>query len=273
MRKIGLILFLLVDTAFSEEIQSDLLKDKIERARICIAGLDFECASIELSACRDMMENEGLETKVLIYRMSAEVALALKDFESAEKFLRLLLELNPEFTPQKGQWPPTWLEILKKAQDSVPDRMPPKVLLEEVEGKEGEMLEIRVRTEDRSGVGGVKCHIKGKGDFDLLTKDGKLWTVTIPKEFVSKPYLEVWLEAYDQLGNGPTMVGDEQSPIKIKVRGNREDAKSMLSNWWFWGVMSLAIIGGSVGAYYLLREGGNSSGKGIIEVRIEWPSH
>jgi hypothetical protein len=51
--------------------------------------------------------------------------------------------------------------------------------------------------------------------IDLVRKTGKLWSATIPAPEESIDY---WLEAYDELGNGPAREGGPDQPFHITVK-------------------------------------------------------
>jgi hypothetical protein len=242
-----------------------------------MAALDFACAASELDLAREAMTASPIPVKATVYRLSAEVAFSQDRQREAEAHLRSLLEVVPDFAPAKGAWPPSWVSTLERIRSAMPDRLPPRIFFEPPAGRPGEPVSISVRTEDRSGVGGVSCHVLGRRPLtlQLVTADGQNWTGNIPGPLVEQPAVLLWIEATDLANNGPATAGDRDHPLRIPVTPAPRVSTPLTSRWWFWTAIGAAAAGAGLGTYFGLAAGRGGSGheKGGVKVEVGWPKY
>ena len=102
------------------------------------------------------------------------------------------------------------------------DTVPPKITHAEVEAAVvGEDLEIVAEIEDESGVFDptVLYRVGDTGEFlraSMTQKDSVTYVATIPGAFVTDN-LGYFIEAYDEMGNGPARFGDAEFPITVTI--------------------------------------------------------
>ena len=90
--------------------------------------------------------------------------------------------------------------------------------VKEHDGKTPIVIEAKI-DDDKSGVFEPTLLVRaaGTGHFQRISmtlKAGDVYTATIPAELLDGD-IEYLLEAFDQTGNGPTRIGDENAPMKI----------------------------------------------------------
>ena len=248
---------------------------RLERARVCSAALDFDCAARELEALR--LEDLTPEDRVEALRLHAETCLALNRLDEAERHLLSLLEIRPDWSPQAGSWPPKWLDVLEKARRLAPDRLPPVIRGVEVsDAVEGEPVEFRVFIEDPSGVGGATLSVlPGAPPIRLKTTDGRTWVGVVPGEWVRAPALAYSIEAVDTLGNGPVRVGSEEAR-EIPVAARPAAPTPVVRRAWFWAAIAAgaALVGTGIYFWTRSRDASTAAGSGRGDLRVEgiWPT-
>ena len=236
--------------------------ERLVRARLCMAALDYDCAREELALARAAADELGGAERQEALRMSAETALALELPREAERHLVDLLAVAPDFAPPPGAWPPAWREALDRARSLVPDTRPPRLVVEAPARVEvGREAAFRVQAEDRSGVAGVALLVRlpagagtGAVRFAMTTTDGRTWLGRVPAELVHGDALAVWIEASDRVGNGPARWGSPEAPQRLPVVRPLPEPTPLLETWWLWtaiGVGAAVVAGVAVGAYYL----------------------
>jgi hypothetical protein len=258
-RAIILCAFLLVTVgAAPAEPAPHTASERLQRAEVCMAALDFDCARRELEAAAPGIDTLSKSRHHL--RLVAEVALAQERPKDADSALDALLELAPDFAPQTGTWPDAWLAALDRAHKRAPDRSPPTLVVQApTAAMDGQVIEISAETEDRSGVGRVMLYVaRTHGDalsFALGTTDGRHWRVKLDASLVRAPAVEFWVEAFDQHGNGPTRWGAPETPksIVISLPEIAEEA-AFYETWWFWTAVGVGVVAGGVGLALALRE-------------------
>src|SRR5262249_38800294 len=102
--------------------------------------------------------------------------------------------------------------------------------------KKGKPLTLTAKAADPSGVFGPVVYLRKKGmpatDYVALkmgaSKTGTPgdYTVEIPAQLISVESLEYYIEAWDNLGNGPARSGTPENPHQLKVE---EDKKVILA--------------------------------------------
>jgi hypothetical protein len=165
------------------------------------------------------------------------------------------------------------------------DVTPPRVLHEIVRTASlGNNIDILVRFEDQSQIFEPKLYFRRVGEdlfnaIDLIVRGNGTWVGTIPGSVVTRD-LEYFLEAFDVFGNGPSWHGTQEHPhfIKVLQQGAAEPPKqihtersgmgqaaepmatqalptpvvevhseSVVTKWWFWTIVVVAVGGISVG--------------------------
>jgi len=243
-------------------------QERLERARVCHAALDFECAEKELAAIPLDALPEGERVEAL--RLHAEACLALGREEEAVGHIVAILGLRPSFSPA---WPPTWTRVFERARGLVPDRLPPVIKAVEVgKAMEGKPLEVRAYVEDPSGVSTVSLVVPGRPPLQLKSEDGHLWVGTVPAEWVKPPDLAYMVEAFDAAGNGPARLFSPANPKKVPVAPREVP---LVRRPWFWGAIAAGAVAVGTGIYFLVRKEGTApatgSGRGDVRVEVQWP--
>ena len=229
---------------------------RIDRARVCMAALDYGCAETELSAARQALAALPLDQKRTVPRLSAETALAANREPDARAHLQQLLKADPRFRPSATEWPAPWRSLLEELRAALPDTEPPRLEVRlPVVASAGEPVTITVIATDKSGVGGVTLFV-GDMRAPMTTTDGRHWTATIVAGHVRAPELLLWVEAVDQQGNGPARWGSAEAPKTLAVDAPPQE-ESVATRWWFWTTIGgVALLGAAAGvtAWALTRD-------------------
>ncbi len=206
----------------------------LQRARVCWAALDPDCAMAALIEVRAAITELGPADRHEAWRLSAEVALA--QGADAQPYLAALLELDPAFAPR---WSEAWLAALEVARKAAPDRLPPTVRVElPTTVRPKSTAEITVFADDPSGIQGCDVTVDGQRTA-LLSADGLTFRGTLPK--ARAPGLLVIVEVEDRAGN----VARSEHPITVTTPPSR--ATPVVETWWFWTVVGVVVVGGAVG--------------------------
>ena len=158
----------------------------------------------------------------------------------------------------------------------------------------GEPVKIEAQIEDPDGVFAPAVYVRPKGAPRFvnlrMTRTSTGFEALIPAKSVVED-LEYFVEAFDQLGNGPAQQGSPQRPLLIRVRPPRvgatvlprlsnraerevpviattaaDDDDSVFGKWWFWTIVGLAAAGAVAGTAIALT-GGDDASMVTIDVR------
>lgn len=242
---------------------------RLVRARVCYAALDFTCTETELASARAEAETLSPPERLELWRLSAETALATD--QPAEAYLKELLREDPDFAPPEGAWGPAWREALEAARAALPDTAAPELTVEvPLPLAPNVAVEIVVQATDPSGVGRVSLVLPDAGPeplrVALVTADGKAWRGTVPAEAVTLPALTLWVEAWDLRGNGPGRWGSPEAPRSVPVMAPVEEDEGFdaASAWWLWTSIGAVVAAGvGVSLYFALSEGGGGPSTGV----------
>lgn len=102
------------------------------------------------------------------------------------------------------------------------DRKPPKLRHDPIsKAQKGQAIEVQVSITDRSGVFDPTLYYRTTGSTDYLratlVKSTEKYVATIPAAAANGD-VEYFVEAYDELGNGPARVGSPDKPLVIKLK-------------------------------------------------------
>lgn len=156
---------------------------------------------------------------------------------------------------------------------------------------EGQAVPIRARIEDSGEIFAPSVYVRqvGATDFDNIAMRKVLdaYEAIVPAEQVDKN-LEYFIEAFDEMGNGPTREGSPESPLLIKVYDPadgpptavgvtpdiptkvvpppppppnlvtpqpepEDDDDSIVGTWWFWTIVGVVAAGAATGVVLATR--------------------
>lgn len=262
----------------------------IDRARSCLAALDFACAEAELAAARDDVAGLPDDVKVQLLALSAQTALATGRQADGARHLRALLDLAPAFEPAPGAWPASWHAELARAREAMPDRAAPDVELERpADATAGSPCRVTARVSDRSGVGEVALVVAREAGGEpvrvpMTTTDGRTWSAEVPAPVLLPPGIAFAVEAFDLKGNGPARAPAGGGLARVPVRPAPPPPPPppppkppLVRQWWLWTIVGGVVVAGAATTAYFLwpRDSGNGSsapGPGHVNVGFEWSS-
>ncbi|MFO0747507.1 MAG: hypothetical protein U1F43_17850 [Myxococcota bacterium] len=239
----------------------------LERARLCWAAVDADCAEAALVEVRKALDQLPAAEAQDALRLSAEVALSSDRPADARSHIQAALERDPRWAPA---WPPAWLAVVDEVRKILPDRLPPELepdLPPTATPKKA--LRVFVHARDPSGVASVTV-TAGADTFVCLTADGELWQVELPREMVKMPDLSLTIVAVDRAGNAATLT--RVVPVALPPKPP-EVATPVTSRWWFWVAVGAGVAAVTTGV--VLLAGGGSAGpatskEGVIAVDVEF---
>lgn len=156
---------------------------------------------------------------------------------------------------------------------------------------EGQALIIRARIEDPSGVFAPSVYIRVEGmdasyvAIAMRAVDGEpgVFEAVVPAARLQGD-LSYFVEAFDELGNGPARVGAPEAPLEVAVvpeaalpkprrppggwtsggtdvraatpTPEDDDDGGVLGSWWFWTLVGAAVVGGAAAGVVALSDGG-----------------
>lgn len=266
------VLLLLGRGAHAAPPPAEDLRAELDRARVCWAALDPECAESALQSVRAHLADLPPEQQIEALRLSAEVALSSEQAIEAHDHLLALLALDPRFAPPA--WPGPWLEALARARAAAPDRLPPELTVTvpaEVRPKTN--VAIEVRAHDPGGVARCELVLADGTRVPLLSADGVVFRGELPKARVRAPELLVHIEASDRAGNlarWPTVAAH-----RIAVTAPIVKDPPLTSRWWFWTAIGAVVIGGTIGLVVALDGAAGAAGESVrqgdILLVLEFP--
>lgn len=187
------------------------------------------------------------------------------------------------------------------------DVTPPLISHTQVgEVPENQAFLVRATIEDDSAVFAPAVYVRQSGTDDFVSlamaaKGGGLFVATVPQEMVSG-ILEYFIEAFDELGNGPSRSGTPSAPFRVRtfdpnaapppavttlpppsdpepssagtlVTAPSEDddeGGTVFGEWWFWTLVGVAVAGGAAAAVIAVSD--SSSGTAQLQVTGPDPS-
>ena len=145
----------------------------------------------------------------------------------------------------------------------------------------GQELRIRATITDESGIFAPTLYVRAVGQEDFITiemtKAGKNFEARVPGEQMGGD-IEYFIEAFDELGNGPAREGSPEAPLLVPVFDPSllpptlgdpltaqvsEDERPLTEKWWFWALVGVGVAAGVTTAIILA-----SSGGGVDEVNV-----
>ncbi len=227
---------------------------RIERTQICLAQLDYDCATRELDAAQQHLAAMPTELQVAYLRLRAEVAMG--SGRPADRQLRALLERAPAFDGTAYGWHKLWRVHLERVRAGMPDRRAPRLkAVVPAAVVAGQPARVVVVVMDRSLVTWV--HLFTRSVDDTLhtvemkpLSDGR-YEATIEGAWVAPPQVAYWAEAYDEHGNGPGRLGHRGAPLTLPVAPRpvppvappRAEAATRGVPWWGWALIGVGIAG------------------------------
>ena len=191
------------------------------------------------------------------------------------------------------------------------DLQPPIMTHEPLaEAPRGRPVVIRARIEDESPVFAPALFLRPVGAPEYvavrMTPTGEgVFEARIPASEVQND-IEYFLEAFDNLGNGPARVGSPRAPLRIRLvepevpvpsptppvkpkpepppppvpvvsaqsvspaRAERSVAPDLLEEWWFWALIGTAVVGGATATVLALS--GSDEPRDFLTVEVTGPN-
>lgn len=219
-----------------------------------------------------LVEKRGLPSPTVrdAYLYLGFVQIAFGDNEAALASFEQALELDLEVSVPRVS--PKIEALLAQARQRVRQRRramdhdPPTLDHRAVaRGRYGVPILVRVEARDQTGIKRVVLNYRQAGGrgFSTVTMERETsgaFVATIPGLVVARPGLEYFLEAWDELNNGPGLKGSSQAPIRITVEGGplaqRAAEPRWYERWYVWaGLAGVVAAAGAVAAtVYLTRE-------------------
>jgi len=149
-----------------------------------------------------------------------------------------------------------------RALDHDPPRLRHKLV---AKAKYGAPLSLIAHASDASSIKSVTLNYRiignrGYSSVKMESQRGGSFVGSIPSMTVMRPGVEYYIEAWDELGNGPGLKGSLRAPIRVKVLGGPlrsaptpAVAKAWYKKWWVWATVAtvVAAAGGvSAGLYF-----------------------
>ncbi len=174
------------------------------------------------------------------------------------------------------------------------DTQPPKITHTPVtRAPQRQSITIRAKIEDKSAIFAPSLLVRAKGakEFETieLKKVGEFYEATVPADQVSGE-LEYVIEAFDEIGNGPSRAGSPEQPLRITtfdpateaplpsivptppppdVVGTpppeQESDGNVAKKWWFWVLIGAAAAGGATAV--ILATSGSTPQEIDVDVR------
>lgn len=250
----------------------------VQQGQEQIDELRFEEALQTLSAALVRPGNTRSD-QATIYRLLAYTYLALERETEAEGAYRLLLALEPEYTPG-GDVAPRFRDFFERARqqwetDGRPGIPPPAPVnirhRSPAQAEIGQSIELSATLEDPSERVRSLVLAFRRGTSDVFQRQqtaqqGETYIATLPGDAVAPPLVEYYFEALDATGLPIASRGDVAAPLRIAVP---EESFNLLEQWWFW-VGAVALVAGGVTLTILLvtqEDAQQTPGTFVISVR------
>ncbi|MFT7623317.1 MAG: hypothetical protein ACI9WU_002500 [Myxococcota bacterium] len=222
---------------------------RVDRARVCFEAMDFACVERETEqglGLATASRSREVQSQLLALRVESALAQSLP---SADPRLAELLAVDPGF--DAPGWPTPWLARLKRARAAAPDREPPELSVRlPLTHAAGQPFEVLATTRDRSGTAGVTLFVAGLPQpLSMTTTNGTSWRAIVPASAAVGDSVALWLEASDQVGNGPTRFGTAEQPRRVHLEQpppkTPPSDDRLVSKWWFWTAIGGAVLVGA----------------------------
>ena len=196
-----------------------LLKQGVEAYK----KVDFELAVQSLEQAIEIgLEAKDKQTKAFQYLAFAQAALG--DTAQSQAAYLKLLTVDPDFDlPVSAS--PRLREPLLQAQKIFAKRdfTPPEIVVQSLVSVEsGNSFTIKAEVKDKSGIDKVTLFYRSTpiDRFSSITMTyvrGNEYSATIPAVSVQPPSFDFYIEAFDIRGNGPSLQGSVQNPLRVEV--------------------------------------------------------
>ena len=280
IRQVGVLLVVVVALLAATGTASAQRNPLIRQGQEQYDDLRYEEALQTLSAALVRAGNT-VQDRVTIYRLLAFTYLALGREEEAEGGYRSMLALQPDFEPGsevaprirqffagvKSRWEAEGRPgTAQPAAVSIRHRSPPQ-------GARGQAVSLEAQVDDPDGrMAGLVLAFR-QGTSAVFTRvetqaRGGSYYAQIPADAVRPPLVEYYFEAVDSSGLPIAQRGDVAAPLRIAVPAPGEGG-GVLSQWWFWTVVGVVVVGSIVGAVLIFGgdDGAQQPGNFVITVR------
>jgi tetratricopeptide (TPR) repeat protein len=278
LSRVHLVGFALAVASLAFAVSASAQNPLIQQGQAQIDELSFEEALQTLSAALVRPGNTTTD-QAAIYRLLAYTYFALERETEAEGAYRLLLALDPSYTPGSDV-APRFREFFVAARerweaDGRPGVPPPAPVSirhrSPAQAEIGQSIELTAELDDPSDrvQSLVLAYRRGSADVFLrrdTEQSGAAYRATLPGDAVAPPLVEYYFEALDATGLPIASRGDVAAPLRIAVP---EESFSIFEQWWFW-VGAVAIVAGGVTLAIVLAtsDGGQETpGTFVINVR------
>lgn len=237
--------------------------DRLDRARVAYAALDFAAAEVELNEARAGSGQLTSEQRHEVFVLSAQTAMASERLADARVHLDALLDLDPMFAPAENAWSPQWLALLDAVRAARPDGEGPVVtVLPPQIAAPGEPLLIQIDAQDPSGIASATVII-GDRELAMTPLTGNSWGVRLEGTDVRAPSVQLQVVAIDTRKNASA-----PKHVAIEVAGPTSDDDGLTSRWWFWAALGVVVVGGGAAGVAVASSGSDG---GTVRGQVQWP--
>lgn len=251
--------------------------DLVARGEKLVDDLRFEEALEVLSAAL-LRAGQDPARRARVYELLGYTYLALGREPEAEAAYRALLALRPDYRPGP-ELSPRFRRFVEQVRARWEQEGRPGVALSPVtlehrsppRAERGKPLELQVGVTDPSArVARVVLAWRPGDDLESTfrrveaTRRGDRFEVQVPADGVRPPFLEYYFEALDAQGLPVAARGDAAAPLRVSVPAPEQGG--LLTKWWFWATVGVAVAGGVTAAVLLAEPGATPTGSLVVVV-------
>lgn len=228
------------------------------------------------------------DQKIAIFKYLALDHLVLGRMEDARQAFRQLLAIHPEYQLDPAIFSPDHVQFLEGVRqqweaEGRPGWIPPEQRLRSVavdhqlpdQAARGESLELTATVNDQDGrMARLVLAYRpaaSPGFVRIETVPGPQgYSAVVPGDQLAPPVIEYFFEALDAGGTVVGGRGDERVPLRVPVPA--EEDGGIVTQWWFWTVIGVAVVAGIAIPVGLTVGGGGGEGPAAVTIVLCDPS-